>query len=144
MVSKAAAECKNRPLLSLATAVENPVMAVFVLLAVVRLPYLLLRALLNRRRSASLARRASLLTADGKARSKVVGLFHPFCNAGGGGERVVWTAVSYMQQTSPDLAFVVYTGDYPAASKEAIVDRARVRHACLVWLRALRRLFLMS
>ena len=28
----------------------------------------------------------------------VVGFFHPYCNAGGGGERVLWTAVRAIQR----------------------------------------------
>ena len=28
-----------------------------------------------------------------------VGFFHPFCNSGGGGERVLWSAVKAIQQT---------------------------------------------
>lgn len=27
----------------------------------------------------------------------VVGFFHPYCNAGGGGERVLWTAIRALQ-----------------------------------------------
>lgn len=27
----------------------------------------------------------------------VVGFFHPYCNSGGGGERVLWAAVSAIQ-----------------------------------------------
>ncbi|GAA5946543.1 hypothetical protein JCM3775_004454 [Rhodotorula graminis] len=47
--------------------------------------------------------------------TRLVGLFHPYCNAGGGGERVLWTALACMQRdlaASPTpTAFVVYTGD---------------------------------
>jgi hypothetical protein len=57
----------------------------------------------------------------------LLGFFHPFCNAGGGGERVIWTAVAYMQRLHPDVVSVVYTGDWPGASKEEILARASVR-----------------
>lgn len=120
---------QDRSLLSLEAALEHPVLAAFVVLAFVRLPYLLLRAYLSRRRAASDRRRSALLASvkgDRRQHARVVGLFHPFCNAGGGGERVLWTAVGAMQRSSPDLTFVVYTGDYPAASKEAIIERASV------------------
>lgn len=30
-------------------------------------------------------------------RGIVVGIFHPYCNAGGGGERVLWAAVQAIQ-----------------------------------------------
>ena len=29
---------------------------------------------------------------------KVVGFFHPYCNAGGGGERVLWVAIRALQK----------------------------------------------
>ena len=30
-------------------------------------------------------------------RTVVVGFFHPYCNAGGGGERVLWSAIRALQ-----------------------------------------------
>ena len=30
--------------------------------------------------------------------NKVIGFFHPYCNAGGGGERVLWCAVRAIQK----------------------------------------------
>ena len=30
----------------------------------------------------------------------VIGLFHPYCNAGGGGERVLWVAIRAMRKRS--------------------------------------------
>ncbi|KAI9658541.1 MAG: asparagine-linked glycosylation protein [Trizodia sp. TS-e1964] len=41
----------------------------------------------------------------------VVGFFHPFCNAGGGGERVLWAAIRATQHRWPKAVCVVYTGD---------------------------------
>ncbi|KZS15184.1 GDP-Man:Man(3)GlcNAc(2)-PP-Dol alpha-1,2-mannosyltransferase [Daphnia magna] len=41
----------------------------------------------------------------------VVGIFHPYCNAGGGGERVLWCAIRAIQSQYPDIHVVVYTGD---------------------------------
>jgi len=55
----------------------------------------------------------------------IVGFFHPFCNAGGGGERVLWAAVRATQQRWPKAKCVVYTGDHDA-SKEDILDRVEV------------------
>ncbi|EJU03065.1 mannosyltransferase [Dacryopinax primogenitus] len=55
-----------------------------------------------------------------------VGLFHPYCNAGGGGERVLWAAVEHFQKTAPNIVSVVYTGDTDA-SKEDIVDKVKAR-----------------
>lgn len=41
----------------------------------------------------------------------MVGLFHPYCNAGGGGERVLWCAVRAIQCQHPDIHIAIYTGD---------------------------------
>jgi len=56
----------------------------------------------------------------------VVGFFHPFCNAGGGGERVLFAAVLATQQRYPNALCVVYTGDHDA-SKEQILTNVRNR-----------------
>lgn len=47
---------------------------------------------------------------------KIVAFFHPFCNAGGGGERVLWRAVQQVIATSAAIDVVVYTGDDAAPS----------------------------
>lgn len=47
-------------------------------------------------------------------------------NAGGGGERVLWTAVALMQRTEPDVVSVVYSGDTDA-TKEDIIAEVKVR-----------------
>ncbi|KAK3315380.1 GDP-Man:Man(3)GlcNAc(2)-PP-Dol alpha-1,2-mannosyltransferase [Apodospora peruviana] len=56
----------------------------------------------------------------------IVGFFHPFCNAGGGGERVLWAAIRATQQRWPKAKCVVYTGDHDA-SKDAILERVQTR-----------------
>jgi alpha-1,2-mannosyltransferase len=56
----------------------------------------------------------------------VVGFFHPFCNAGGGGERVLWAAIRATQQRWPEAVCVVYTGDHDA-DKSQIIKRVQVR-----------------
>ncbi|KAK4207600.1 hypothetical protein QBC37DRAFT_379923 [Rhypophila decipiens] len=56
----------------------------------------------------------------------IVGFFHPFCNAGGGGERVLWAAIRATQQRWPKAKCVVYTGDHDA-SKDAILARVENR-----------------
>lgn len=62
----------------------------------------------------------------------VVGFFHPFCNAGGGGERVLWAAVRATQQRWPKAKCVIYTGDHDA-SKDAILARVEVYCATAHW-----------
>ncbi|POS86027.1 hypothetical protein EPUL_004386 [Erysiphe pulchra] len=56
----------------------------------------------------------------------IVGFFHPFCNAGGGGERVLWAAIQAMQKRWPKAKFVVYTGDLDV-NKEAILNHVQNR-----------------
>lgn len=55
----------------------------------------------------------------------IVGFFHPFCNAGGGGERVLWAAVRATQQRWPKAKIVVYTGDHDV-SKDKLLSRVKV------------------
>ncbi|KAL7623706.1 asparagine-linked glycosylation protein [Parahypoxylon ruwenzoriense] len=54
----------------------------------------------------------------------IVGFFHPFCNAGGGGERVLWAAVRATQRRWPNAKIVVYTGDHEV-SKENMLSRVK-------------------
>ncbi|KAF2840758.1 glycosyltransferase family 4 protein [Patellaria atrata CBS 101060] len=56
----------------------------------------------------------------------IVGFFHPFCNAGGGGERVLWAAIRATQRRWPKAICVVYTGDHDA-DKSAILHRVQDR-----------------
>ncbi|KAK5171076.1 asparagine-linked glycosylation protein [Saxophila tyrrhenica] len=58
--------------------------------------------------------------------SGIIGFFHPFCNAGGGGERVLFAAILATQQRYPNALCVVYTGDHDA-SKEQILTNVRNR-----------------
>ncbi|WWD21459.1 hypothetical protein CI109_105944 [Kwoniella shandongensis] len=57
----------------------------------------------------------------------VVGFWHPYCNAGGGGERVLWTAIRHVQKSEKETLVLVYSGDYPAASKEDILVKVNDR-----------------
>lgn len=50
----------------------------------------------------------------------IVGFFHPFCNAGGGGERVLWAAVKATQRRWPKAICVVYTGDHNVDKAEML------------------------
>lgn len=42
--------------------------------------------------------------------SKIIAFFHPFCNAGGGGERVLWSAIKGLQRQYPEHCIVIYSG----------------------------------
>ncbi|KZF25796.1 glycosyltransferase family 4 protein [Xylona heveae TC161] len=56
----------------------------------------------------------------------IVGFFHPFCNAGGGGERVLWAAIRATQKRWPKAICVVYTGDHDV-QKATILSRVEER-----------------
>jgi len=62
-------------------------------------------------------------------------------NAGGGGERVLWTAIASMHHTEPDIVSVVYSGDTDASKEEII---AKVKVGFLFCLRILTAGFLQS
>ncbi|XP_067841973.1 GDP-Man:Man(3)GlcNAc(2)-PP-Dol alpha-1,2-mannosyltransferase [Heptranchias perlo] len=59
---------------------------------------------------------------DGKI-PLVVAFFHPYCNAGGGGERVLWCAVRALQKRYEDIIIIIYTGDQDVTDQE-ILDGA--------------------
>ncbi|XP_037542569.1 GDP-Man:Man(3)GlcNAc(2)-PP-Dol alpha-1,2-mannosyltransferase [Nematolebias whitei] len=52
--------------------------------------------------------------------------FHPYCSAGGGGERVLWCSLRALMNRYPNVSFVVYTGDKDVTG-EQIVEGARQR-----------------
>ncbi|KNZ81275.1 Asparagine-linked glycosylation protein 11 like protein [Termitomyces sp. J132] len=60
------------------------------------------------------------LSAEASRSTRLIGFFHPYCNAGGGGERVLWTAIAALQRTEPDVVSVVYSGDTDASKSEII------------------------
>ncbi|KAG7232733.1 hypothetical protein INR49_008173 [Caranx melampygus] len=86
------------------------------LIAVLVLLVLAVRLWLQSNRSARRAR-------DGRP---TVAFFHPYCNAGGGGERVLWCAIRALQNRYADVNFVVYTGDVGVTGQQ-ILDGARRR-----------------
>lgn len=51
----------------------------------------------------------------------IVGFFHPFCNAGGGGERVLWAAIRATQKRWPKAKCVVYTGDHDVTKERMLM-----------------------
>jgi glycosyltransferase involved in cell wall biosynthesis len=59
-----------------------------------------------------------------------VAFFHPYCNAGGGGERVLWCAIAALAGTRDvrNLKVVVYCGDDPSkTSVDSSLEDARRR-----------------
>ena len=55
-------------------------------------------------------------------RSQTVAFFHPYCDAGGGGEKVLWEAVRAIKTAHPEYSIFIYTGD--DAAEDAILARA--------------------
>ena len=55
-----------------------------------------------------------------------IGFFHPFCHSGGGGERVLWSAVKALQDYYPNCVCVIYTGDKVQSPSE-FLDKAYER-----------------
>ncbi|KAL7648301.1 UNVERIFIED_CONTAM: hypothetical protein RMT77_000207 [Armadillidium vulgare] len=47
-----------------------------------------------------------------------IAFFHPYCNAGGGGERVLWTSIQAIQSRYPDADIYIYTGDTDATPQQ--------------------------
>lgn len=45
------------------------------------------------------------------SKRKLLGFFHPYCNAGGGGEKVLWKAVETSLNQDKNNICVIYTGD---------------------------------
>ncbi|KAF8158434.1 mannosyltransferase [Crassisporium funariophilum] len=100
----------------------------------------------RRLRAANRTRRAALLAdlgySDGD-KKRVVGFFHPYCNAGGGGERVLWTAIAAMQRTDPDIVSAVYSGDVDV-TKEQIISKVKARFDITLESTSLHFVFLQS
>jgi alpha-1,2-mannosyltransferase len=58
-------------------------------------------------------------------KSNTVGIFHPYCDAGGGGERVLFSIVNAILQKYPRLNIVIFTGD--DSSGQEILNRCLER-----------------
>ncbi|KAL4401482.1 asparagine-linked glycosylation protein [Malassezia pachydermatis] len=95
---------------------------------------------------ANVAWRAALRDTNGEKRRQIlqklgrlndgrmymfVGFLHPYSHGGGGGERVLFEAIKYQQQTDANIICVVYTGDISplqgGVSKEDMLARAKER-----------------
>lgn len=51
---------------------------------------------------------------------RTIAFFHPYCNAGGGGERVLWRAVEAFQERYPEYELFVFTGDVDASPADIL------------------------
>ncbi|SMN22225.1 similar to Saccharomyces cerevisiae YNL048W ALG11 Alpha-1,2-mannosyltransferase [Maudiozyma saulgeensis] len=57
---------------------------------------------------------------DEKTEKTLFGFFHPYCNAGGGGEKVLWKAVETTLKFDPNIIVVIYTGDCDATGEQIL------------------------
>ncbi|KAK7903211.1 asparagine-linked glycosylation protein [Exophiala xenobiotica] len=79
----------------------------------------------------------------------IVGFFHPFCNAGGGGERVLWAAIAATQKRWPNAICTIYTGDHDI-DRSVVVNTVKTRFGItlqehsLVFLYLSRRRFVLA
>lgn len=56
-----------------------------------------------------------------------VGIFHPYCNAGGGGERVLWCAVRALQHKyGGKIHIKIYTGDMNVSAEQILRNALKV------------------
>jgi alpha-1,2-mannosyltransferase len=69
-----------------------------------------------------------------RSRPKVIAFFHPYASGGGGGERVLWKMIQYLQQKSTTdeknktrLKIVIYTIDPPTTKEEDLRHDAEKR-----------------
>ncbi|XP_004447132.1 GDP-Man:Man(3)GlcNAc(2)-PP-Dol alpha-1,2-mannosyltransferase [Dasypus novemcinctus] len=64
-------------------------------------------------------KKSMLISKNGK-KQIVIAFFHPYCNAGGGGERVLWCALRALQKKYPEAVYVVYTGDVHVSGEQIL------------------------
>lgn len=83
----------------------------------------------------------SLSTPSSSAKPVIVGFFHPFSNAGGGGERVLWAAIRATQDAFPNAICVVYTGDHDI-DRDMMVESTRNRFGIIIQKAALHFVYL--
>ncbi|KAM4864610.1 GDP-Man:Man(3)GlcNAc(2)-PP-Dol alpha-1,2-mannosyltransferase isoform X1 [Urocitellus parryii] len=77
----------------------------------------------------------------------VIAFFHPYCNAGGGGERVLWCALRTLQKKYPKAVYVVYTGDVNVSGQqilEGAFRRFNIRLTCPVQFVFLKKRYLVE
>lgn len=89
------------------------------LVAVTSLSITWLRAQVSKRRAA--------YNSTETVRKIQVGIFHPYCNAGGGGERVLWCAIRSLQQKYGNKIHIkIYTGDENVTAAQILQNAKNV------------------
>ncbi|KAJ3035310.1 asparagine-linked glycosylation protein [Rhizophlyctis rosea] len=54
----------------------------------------------------------------------LIGFFHPYCDAGGGGERVLWVAIRAVQKERPQAVCLIYSWD-KLGSKDELLSKVK-------------------
>jgi alpha-1,2-mannosyltransferase len=109
----------------------------FFLASTIIVVFLAARWWINKRGKSKYEASASYIS---DSKPSTVAFFHPYCNAGGGGERVLWTAIRSLQNEHSHLKFVVYTGDQDVTGDD-ILRRAKERFN-IILLRPVKFVFL--
>ncbi len=66
-------------------------------------------------------RQSRLWTTNDRQCRLSIAFFHPYCNDGGGGERVLWTAIeSILKKYKNDIQIIIYTGDTDSTPEEIL------------------------
>ncbi|KAH7874708.1 mannosyltransferase [Lentinula edodes] len=112
--------------MDLITTVSTGILAIWMLCLVS--VWVLFRIYCTKLQTANIRRRTDLMRKLGRnpESQALVGFFHPYCNAGGGGERVLWTAIAAIQRTEPNIVTIVYSGDTDA-TKDEIISKVKAR-----------------
>lgn len=63
----------------------------------------------------------------------VVGFFHPYCSAGGGGERVLWQSVSALQKRYSFIRCVVYAGFRSDLKPKQIISKVKQQFGIVLY-----------
>lgn len=96
---------------------EISIALVILTVGAVSLAFTLLRTRISKRKSAYISKEI--------VRKVQIGIFHPYCNAGGGGERVLWCAIRALQQKfGKKIHIKIYTGDV-TLTNEKILQNAK-------------------
>ncbi|CCH59412.1 hypothetical protein TBLA_0B05860 [Henningerozyma blattae CBS 6284] len=65
---------------------------------------------------------SNVMVSKDYGKRKLFGFFHPYCNAGGGGEKVLWKAVESTLADDAKNVVVLYTGDRDSSPNEILAS----------------------
>lgn len=88
-----------------------------IIVAIVLIPFIVITLLKLRFNKSKLKKNVEDIT---------IGIFHPYCNAGGGGERVLWAGVQALQSKYEKSQIYIYTGDLDADKDKILKNVEKV------------------